>query len=261
MLNTQKRYGFTLIELLVVVAIIVVLVAILLPSLGVARDQAKTVKCLANVRSLATGFHAYAAENNDQLPHMQLNNSKWFYNVLGESGCVPKGTGPENSTPEPNMIYGYYTGVWQCPAVVREEMNHNSWTDPTGWGGGYGVLEQGLILYPPDYTNTSARNNGSPKLSRIQRQAYILLVADGGRGTSTGRYMTAIGIRGGTVSGTNLVNRYESRNQPACRHGKDVGNVAFVDGHGESVKYNDFRNNRDDMFATKMETFGKDFIH
>jgi prepilin-type N-terminal cleavage/methylation domain-containing protein len=54
-----RRSGFTLIELLVVVAIIAVLIAILLPSLGRARDTAKTVKCANNLRSIYQGVKVY----------------------------------------------------------------------------------------------------------------------------------------------------------------------------------------------------------
>lgn len=64
----KKRNGFTLIELLVVVAIIALLISILLPSLRSAREQAKSVKCLANLRSLAQGAILYATGNNDRLP-------------------------------------------------------------------------------------------------------------------------------------------------------------------------------------------------
>jgi prepilin-type N-terminal cleavage/methylation domain-containing protein/prepilin-type processing-associated H-X9-DG protein len=57
-----RPHGFTLIELLVVVSIIALLIAILLPSLRSARDQAKTVVCQTNVRSLAAGAYTYAME-------------------------------------------------------------------------------------------------------------------------------------------------------------------------------------------------------
>lgn len=63
-----KRSAFTLIELLVVVAIIALLIAILLPSLGRAREQTKQTKCLANMRSWGQGVAAYVAEERDYLP-------------------------------------------------------------------------------------------------------------------------------------------------------------------------------------------------
>ncbi len=66
--NQRHRNGFTLIELLVVVAIIALLMAILLPSLAKAREQARGVKCGVQVRTLATLFNLYATEENGWLP-------------------------------------------------------------------------------------------------------------------------------------------------------------------------------------------------
>jgi prepilin-type N-terminal cleavage/methylation domain-containing protein/prepilin-type processing-associated H-X9-DG protein len=57
--------AFTLVELLVVIAIIGLLMAMLLPSLSSARDQARTATCLSNLRQLSHGWHMYADENND----------------------------------------------------------------------------------------------------------------------------------------------------------------------------------------------------
>lgn len=60
--TSGSRNGFTLIELLVVVAIIVVLISILLPSLGRAREQSKTIKCASILRQFGIASQAYSAE-------------------------------------------------------------------------------------------------------------------------------------------------------------------------------------------------------
>lgn len=64
----MKRRAFTLIELLVVVAIIALLIAILLPSLGKARELSNRSACAANCRGIMQSFNVYAADNGDSYP-------------------------------------------------------------------------------------------------------------------------------------------------------------------------------------------------
>jgi len=66
----MKRKGFTLIELLVVIAIIALLVSILLPSLGRARELAKRASCQANLNGIGKGVAMWSTENNDRFPQI-----------------------------------------------------------------------------------------------------------------------------------------------------------------------------------------------
>lgn len=63
-----QRRGFTLIELLVVVAIIALLIGILLPALHGARDSARSVICVSNLRTLAITTQQFADDHNGTLP-------------------------------------------------------------------------------------------------------------------------------------------------------------------------------------------------
>ena len=63
----KKNKGFTLVELLVVIAVIALLMAILLPALGKAREIAKRVICMSNVKQLTMAWMAYADNNNGKI--------------------------------------------------------------------------------------------------------------------------------------------------------------------------------------------------
>ncbi|MGE0479869.1 MAG: prepilin-type N-terminal cleavage/methylation domain-containing protein [Phycisphaerae bacterium] len=79
----RRRAGFTLIELLVVVAIIALLVALLLPSLGRARELGRRSKCAANLHSIATAWHLYLQDRGDLFVTPDLNMN-WFYGGKSE---------------------------------------------------------------------------------------------------------------------------------------------------------------------------------
>jgi len=84
-----KRRGFTLIELLVVIAIIAILAAILFPVFAQAREAARTISCLSNLRQIGTSFKMYANDFDEEYPMGTYNAPRnWETNpdVEGDQG-------------------------------------------------------------------------------------------------------------------------------------------------------------------------------
>ena len=65
---SKKNHGFTLVELLVVIGIIALLISILLPVLGRARQNAESVQCLSNLRQIGQAAFMYAQFNKNWFP-------------------------------------------------------------------------------------------------------------------------------------------------------------------------------------------------
>jgi len=80
MKTTPSRHlgGFTLIELLTVIAIIGILAAILIPTVGKVRSVARTTKCLSNLRQIGTAAAMYSNDNKNFLVPAGLDNAPGF---------------------------------------------------------------------------------------------------------------------------------------------------------------------------------------
>ena len=120
----KKQNGFTLIELLVVIAIIALLMAILLPALHRARNQARAVVCRNNLKQWGTTFAVYIEENNGRFPASEesfywLLRGMYFYegdpnnpsihrNIDTEGiACCPMATKPGNGFGTFGSLTGY----------------------------------------------------------------------------------------------------------------------------------------------------------
>ena len=116
---TRGARGFTLVELLVVIGIIALLVAILLPALGRAREQANRTKCMANHRQLVTVLNMYANENKMSLPFMNSNQIETS-NTLGESYKEPGWLYWAQEAPSKNQEKDVETGAFWKYLKTRE---------------------------------------------------------------------------------------------------------------------------------------------
>ena len=85
-LGRLENKGFTLVELLVVIAIIALLISILLPSLAKAREQAKKMKCLGNMKDIGSASMSYASSDTSEIlvpmahkKTVPVGTSAWFW--------------------------------------------------------------------------------------------------------------------------------------------------------------------------------------
>lgn len=112
----MKNRAFTLIELLVVIAIIAVLMAILMPSLRIAREQARSINCRSNVRTLTLAWLMYKDDNDAKL----VNAVTPQYNAQSANpGWVTMPPTPGSSSVEEKKAYIKKGALW--PYVMKVE--------------------------------------------------------------------------------------------------------------------------------------------
>ncbi|MBI1375726.1 MAG: prepilin-type N-terminal cleavage/methylation domain-containing protein [Phycisphaera sp.] len=121
-MQAHTRRGFTLIELLVVVSIIVLLIAILLPSLAKARRSSKLVVCMTSQRQIIIGVAAYSTENRGYYPpsNAALGNGWWsipFWMNYHPSWAYAGTAASKNGHNIGRWLYSYTPSpdVFYCP--------------------------------------------------------------------------------------------------------------------------------------------------
>ena len=162
----RLKHGFTLIELLVVIAIIAILAAILFPVFAQAREKARGVSCLSNMKQIGTGVTMYIQDFDEGFPrgwyNIAANQSTTWRTVISpyiKNGATQTGENNEQ------VVAG---GIWHCPSTPANAVN--------------GIGGHGGILVPPTMSNGTAFPSVSQ--SQITRVTDIILATEVGLDTN-----------------------------------------------------------------------------
>ena len=174
----RSNGGFTLIELLVVIAIIAILAAMLLPALARAKERAKRISCVNNLRQIGIGMTIYAGDNNDY-----VIEARWAASATPPTppGSV-KGASNQHAINQPQASLSRdmnldptqtnNASVWACPSLGIGSVVYNGTTSPPQWNIGYQYL--GGVYWWYNVANSSGIPSCSPtKLSR-SKPSWVL---------------------------------------------------------------------------------------
>ena len=224
----RRHPAFTLIELLVVIAIIGILAAMLLPALARAKETAKRIACLSNLRQFGLAQKIYSGEYNAQLPHRggsAQQPNRWPQQMYDSYGrnikmllCPSEAVAnpltiqtdtnnyPADAAPRSYIINGFNDYYSQALAIPS-----SSWT----------TLQPSIVAAP-----------GSIKEQFVVHPSETVVLGEK-KSTATDYYMDIYEANGNDVTGIAEQTRHDSRGDDTLTGGS---NYTMVDGSARFIK-------------------------
>ena len=228
--HPHRPRAFTLVELLLVIGVIGLLIALLLPALARAREQANRVACLSNLRQIGVAAMLYAAHNRDLLasvaPAKRRAPHDWIH---WQTRPTPRDL--QQSAFAPYLARPLTTRILVCPSDLLEK-HENNWYSPDEGPYNYSyAINQFLGFYGNN------KNYYPRKFSTLTNTSELILLAEESDDTiDDGNWWPIItGMYGDYLSTRH--DRFErlTRSSGVLRNPKARGNVVFADAHGEYV--------------------------
>lgn len=236
--RTNQKTAFTLIELLVVISIIALLIGILLPALGAARETARGLSCLSNEKQWGIAVNVYMAQYKDRLPRDydgdldptpgdgpagDTSDGVWYNELPELVGQLSYGEVFANVTGDESLDEG--SVIWYCPS----ELSQGDGTELTGNGNSFHYAANGTLNGDPGFGGSN-RDGGDFAYGRDDapfahnKPEYLSVLAIPSPSATV--YLSEPEFRVSAVGIKNIDRE---------RHSGSKVNILFMDGHAANV--------------------------